>query len=76
LDELQFRQAFTPLAEASRVQLAGFGRRKITVALLVSRYQHCLVDLLYRHQVGELNCSIALVISNHENAQPHDPNGP
>jgi formyltetrahydrofolate deformylase len=71
LDELQFRQAFTPLAEASGLNWqAIFGRRKIPVALLVSRYQHCLVDLLYRHQAGELNCSIALVISNHEDARP------
>jgi formyltetrahydrofolate deformylase len=71
LDELQFRQAFSPLAEASGLRWqAIFGRRKIAVALLVSHYQHCLVDLLYRHQAGELNCSIALVISNHEDARP------
>jgi formyltetrahydrofolate deformylase len=35
------------------------------VALFVSRYDHCLVDLLYRHQSGELACDIPLVISNH-----------
>jgi formyltetrahydrofolate deformylase len=71
LNELQFRQAFSPLAEASGLRWqAIFGRRKIAVALLVSHYQHCLVDLLYRHQAGELNCSIALVISNHEDARP------
>jgi formyltetrahydrofolate deformylase len=40
------------------------------VALLVSRYQHCLIDLLYRHQIGELDCNIAFIISNHEDAQP------
>src|SRR5262245_36487 len=39
------------------------------VALLVSRYDHCLVDLLYRHQSGELPCDIPLVISNHPDAQ-------
>jgi formyltetrahydrofolate deformylase len=71
LDALQFRQAFTPLAEASGLHWkAIFGRRKIAVALLVSHYQHCLVDLLYRHQAGELNGSIALIISNHEDARP------
>jgi formyltetrahydrofolate deformylase len=71
LDELQFRQAFSPLAEASGLRWqAIFGRRKIAVALLVSHNQHCLVDLLYRHQAGELNRSIALVISNHEDARP------
>jgi formyltetrahydrofolate deformylase len=49
---------------------ATFGRRQVQVALLVSRYQHCLIDLLYRHQIGELNCNIALIISNHEDARP------
>lgn len=71
LDELQFRQEFAPLAEGLQLnwQII-FGQRKIPVALLVSHYQHCLVDLLYRHQIGELNCSIALIISNHEDARP------
>ena len=46
-----------------------YGRRKTNVALLVSRYQHCLVDLLYRHQIGELNCNISMVIGNHEDAR-------
>jgi formyltetrahydrofolate deformylase len=26
--------------------------------------------LLYRHQIGELDCNIAFIISNHEDAQP------
>jgi formyltetrahydrofolate deformylase len=40
------------------------------VAILVSKYDHCLVDLLYRHQSGELVCDIACVISNHSDSQP------
>jgi formyltetrahydrofolate deformylase len=35
------------------------------VALLVSRQAHCLQDLLYRGQSGELHAEIALVASNH-----------
>ena len=35
------------------------------VALLVSRYDHCLLDLLWRTRRGELPIEIALVISNH-----------
>ena len=38
-------------------------------ALFVSKYDHCLVDLLYRHQNGELPCEIPLVISNHPDAR-------
>jgi formyltetrahydrofolate deformylase len=36
------------------------------VAVLVSRYDHCLVDLLYRWQRDELNGDIVLVASNHQ----------
>src|SRR5436309_4075228 len=39
------------------------------VALFVSKYDHCLVDLLYRHQSGELPCAISLVVSNHPEAK-------
>jgi formyltetrahydrofolate deformylase len=37
--------------------------------ILVSKYDHCLVDLLYRHQSGELSCDIPLIISNHPDNQ-------
>lgn len=33
--------------------------------VLVSKYDHCLVDLLYRYRSGELACDIPLIISNH-----------
>jgi formyltetrahydrofolate deformylase len=35
------------------------------VAVLVSRYDHCLLDLLWRARRGELPIEIPLVISNH-----------
>jgi formyltetrahydrofolate deformylase len=35
------------------------------LAILVSRYDHCLVDLLWRWRRGELGADIAMVISNH-----------
>lgn len=39
------------------------------VAIFVSQYLHCLVDLLHRHQSGELNCAIPLIVSNHRDAE-------
>ena len=36
------------------------------MALLVSKYDHCFLDLLWRKRRGELNVEIPLVISNHE----------
>ena len=35
------------------------------MAILVSKYDHCLVDLLMRFKYGELPCEIPLIISNH-----------
>lgn len=61
-----FRRLFQPLADRMRMQwrleLSALPQR---VAIFVSRYDHCLVDLLYRQRSGELNCTIPLVISNH-----------
>ncbi|QLG10469.1 formyltetrahydrofolate deformylase [Deinococcus sp. D7000] len=36
------------------------------MAILVSRYDHCFLDLLWRKRRGELNVTIPLIISNHE----------
>jgi formyltetrahydrofolate deformylase len=41
------------------------------VALLVSKLDHCLVDLLYRWKSGELECEIPCVISNHEDLRSY-----
>jgi formyltetrahydrofolate deformylase len=40
------------------------------VAVFVSKYDHCLYDLLLRHRAGELTCDIALVVSNHPDLEP------
>jgi len=42
-----------------------YAAQKKRVAIFVSRYEHCLVDLLWRHRAGELPCELALVVSNH-----------
>ena len=52
-----------------QLRLAYAERRK-RVALFVSRYDHCLVDLLWRHRAGEFECEIPLVISNHADLEP------
>lgn len=40
------------------------------VAILVSKYDHCLNDLLYRYRTGELAIDIPLIISNHPDLKP------
>ena len=40
------------------------------MAILVSKYDHCLADLLYRQRSGELRCEIPVIISNHPDNKP------
>jgi formyltetrahydrofolate deformylase len=47
-----------------------YRKRVKRVAIFVSKYDHCLVDLLFRHRSGELKCAIPLVISNHPELGP------
>jgi formyltetrahydrofolate deformylase len=39
------------------------------VAIFVSRYDHCLLDLLWRTRRGELPINVAMVISNHQDLE-------
>jgi formyltetrahydrofolate deformylase len=38
---------------------------KSRVLIMVSKFDHCLIDLLYRQRIGELNIEIPAVVSNH-----------
>jgi formyltetrahydrofolate deformylase len=37
--------------------------------IMVSRYDHCLLDLLFRHRHGELAIDIPLIVSNHTDSR-------
>ena len=70
IDLADFGKHFTPVAEAfgMKWRLAQSSHRQRMI-ILVSKYDHCLVDLLYRHKSGELACEIPLIISNHADNQ-------
>ena len=70
IDLAEFPKHFSPIAAKFQMEwrLARSDRRQ-KMAVLVSRYDHCLVDLLYRHKSGELACDIPLIISNHADNQ-------
>jgi len=65
-----FARQFDPVAAKFQMlwRLAQSSQRQRMI-IFVSRYDHCLVDLLYRHQNGELACEIPLIISNHPDNQ-------
>lgn len=66
LDLDEFAAAFAPIAQRfSMVWRLAQSALRPRMAIFVSRYDHCLADLLYRHQAGELHCEIPLIISNH-----------
>jgi formyltetrahydrofolate deformylase len=70
IDLADFGKYFSPVAGAFqmkwRLAQSSKGQRMI---ILVSKYDHCLVDLLYRRKSGELACDIPLIISNHPDNQ-------
>jgi formyltetrahydrofolate deformylase len=69
-DLTDFGRYFSPIAAAFQMKwrLAQSSQRPRMI-ILVSKYDHCLVDLLYRHKSGELACDIPLIISNHADNQ-------
>src|SRR5690625_3309867 len=46
-----------------------YGDQKKRTAIFVSKEPHCLMELLWEWQNGDLDTDIVLVISNHENAR-------
>jgi formyltetrahydrofolate deformylase len=58
--------SFEPLAQRSNMEWElRFSDEEPAVAIIVSRLDHCLVDLLHRWELGELRGKVAAVMSNH-----------
>lgn len=55
--------AYQPMLTIRPVQV----RRRALI--MVSKFDHCLVDLLYRWQIGELPVELPVVVSNHEDCR-------
>lgn len=43
---------------------------KTKVVIMVSKYDHCLNDLLYRYRTGNLNVEVGAIVSNHPDLKP------
>lgn len=62
----KFDEAFAPIAaEHDMNWKLSLSSVKPRMAIFVSKFDHCLADLLHRHHAGELYCDIPLIISNH-----------
>lgn len=70
-DVQQLRGDFAKLAEYYRMHSTlRDARERPKVAIMVSRFGHCLNDLLYRWQAGQLKIDVPVVVSNHEDMRP------
>ncbi|MCR9224986.1 MAG: formyltetrahydrofolate deformylase [Hyphomonas sp.] len=71
-NEIAFRDGFSKLAERREM---GWSLRsesdRPNALVMVSKGDHCLNDLLYRHRRGRLGANIVAVVSNHTDAKWH-----
>jgi len=67
----QFHKELSELAEQFKMETSiSFGDERKKMAIMVSKYDHCLYDLFLKHKYGEINADISLVISNHPDLEP------
>ena len=70
-DKVALERSVAELSERFQMQYRLlYQARPKRVALFVSKYDHCLYDLLLRQRAGELSGTIAAVISNHPDHEP------
>lgn len=66
----EVKNAFAPLGkEFNASWKINFTGKKLKAAVFVSRYDHCLQEILWRQRSEEFNIEIPLIISNHEDLQ-------
>jgi formyltetrahydrofolate deformylase len=62
---------FASIAETFQMQWSiHYSQRPKRAAILVSKFDHCLTDLLWRWNSGELAMEIPCIISNHPDLEP------
>jgi len=65
--EEAFAAQFSEIADGFRMEWALYdGRARPKALILVSRFDHCLNDLLYRYRTGALGMEVPAIVSNHE----------
>jgi formyltetrahydrofolate deformylase len=75
--EEKFRETFAPVGEQFSMDWDVHNTAQLPrVVIMVSKYEHCLNDLLYRYRTGALRMEIPAIISNHDDlrnlAEWHD----
>jgi len=61
---------FAAIAEEFDMEFAIHDGRPQRLLVMVSKFGHCLNDLIFRWRAGSLGAEIAVVVSNHEDLRP------
>lgn len=65
-EQAELEAEFASIAQEFDMEWGFHGEdEKMKVLIMVSRYGHCLTDLLYRSQIGTLPIEVVGVVSNH-----------
>jgi len=65
-DREEIREGFGPIAHEYGMAWSMLRRdRPRRVLLMVSKFDHCLADLLYRQRIGEIAMDVVAIVSNH-----------
>jgi len=71
LSRENFHEAWIPIAQRHRMQWSiAWSDGVPSAAIMVSRHSHCLHDLLWRWEAGELPMRVKAIISNHPDLEP------
>jgi formyltetrahydrofolate deformylase len=71
VDLVRLRSEFALVAAAEEMEWRiQDSRERMRVLIMVSNFDHCLEDLLYRYRTGELKMDVTAVVSNHVTLQP------
>jgi formyltetrahydrofolate deformylase len=71
LNPTALRETFTPIAQRFNMQWeVHYSRQRKRAGILVSKLDHCLIDLLWRSKSSDLRMDIPFIISNHKDLEP------
>ena len=70
IDITKIKNLFNVIAKKRNMTFNIYNTAEIPkIIIMVSKFDHCLMDLLYRAKTKELKVQIVAIISNHNNAQ-------
>ena len=71
LEKEEIEARLQPIARRHEMQMRlSFASQRKRIALFVTKENHCLYDLLARHESGDLPVDIPVIIANHETLRP------